>query len=47
MACFGLCKQKQLRYNPMSDVFHVMFYCFTRHTLQHVLLPMCDAMQDA
>jgi hypothetical protein len=23
MACFGLCKQKQLRHNPMSDIFHV------------------------
>jgi len=32
MACFGLSKQKQLRYNPMLDVFHVMFYCLTRHS---------------
>jgi len=24
MACFGLCEQKELSYNPTSDVFHVI-----------------------
>jgi len=31
MACFGLCKQKQLRYNPMSHLFHVLLP-YKRHS---------------